>query len=80
MKKYLDKDVYTAAKERVSYIFDEFENICVSFSGGKDSGVVLNLCIDEARRRKRKIGVLFIDLEAFYEKTIEFVERIIENI
>ena len=37
------------------------------------------MCIDEARKRKRKIGVLFIDLEAFYKKTIEFVERMLEN-
>lgn len=79
MKTYLNKDVYTAAKERIEYIFDEFQNICVSFSGGKDSGVVLNLCIDEARRRGRKIGVLFIDLEAFYEKTINFVERMLQD-
>ena len=79
MKTYNNKDVYTAAKERIKYIFDEFEHICVSFSGGKDSGTVLNMCIDEARKRKRKIGVLFIDLEAFYKKTIEFVERMLEN-
>ena len=79
MKIYNNKDVYTAAKERIEYIFDEFEHICISFSGGKDSGTVLNMCIDEARKRKRKIGVLFIDLEAFYKKTIEFVERMLEN-
>ena len=79
MKTYNNKDVYTAAKERIEYIFDEFEHICVSFSGGKDSGTVLNMCIDEARKRKRKIGALFIDLEAFYKKTIEFVERMLEN-
>ena len=79
MKTYNNKDVYTAARERIEYIFDEFEHICVSFSGGKDSGTVLNMCIDEARKRNRKIGVLFIDLEAFYKKTIEFVERMLEN-
>lgn len=79
MKTYLKKNVYDAAVERVEYIFDNFKNICISFSGGKDSGVVLNLCIDEARKRNRKIGVLFIDLEAFYEKTIEFVERIFKE-
>lgn len=79
MKTYLDKNVYTAAKERIQYIFDEFENICVSFSGGKDSGVVLNLVIDEARKRNRRVGVLFIDLEAFYEKTIEFVEKMFKD-
>ena len=79
MKIYNNKDVYTAAKERIEYIFEEFEHICISFSGGKDSRTVLNMCIDEARKRKRKIGVLFIDLEAFYKKTIEFVERMLEN-
>lgn len=78
-KIYSNKDVYTAAKERINTAFDNFEHICVSFSGGKDSGVMLNMCIDEARKRKRKIGVLFIDLEAFYEKTIEFIERMIKN-
>lgn len=79
MKIYKNENVYDAAVKRISYIFDEFENICVSFSGGKDSGVVLNLCIDEARKRNRKIGVLFIDLEAFYQKTIEYVQRMIED-
>lgn len=78
-KIYCDEDVYTASKKRINYIFDEFENICVSFSGGKDSGVVLNMCIDEARKRNRKIGVVFIDLEAFYQHTINFIERMIEN-
>lgn len=78
-KIYLDKDVYTAAKERISFIFDEFENIYVSFSGGKDSGVTLNICIDEARKRGRKFGVLFMDLEAWYQKTIQFIERMFEN-
>lgn len=74
-KKYLNKNVYEASLERINFIFDNFEKICISFSGGKDSGVLLNLCIDEARKRQRKIGVLFIDLEAFYEKTISFIER-----
>ena len=78
-KNYLDKNVYELAKERISFIFDEFENVYVSFSGGKDSGCLLNLAIDEARKRNRKLGVLFIDLEAFYQKTIEFVERMIRN-
>lgn len=78
-KKYLNRNVYELANERISFIFDEFEHIYVSFSGGKDSGVLLNMAIDEARKRNRKIGVLFIDLEAFYQKTIDFIERMIKN-
>lgn len=79
MKKYLDKSVYEMAKERISFIFNEFNSIYVSFSSGKDSGVMLNMAIDEARKRKRKIGVLFIDLEAFYQKSIEFTERMFND-
>jgi len=75
IKKYQVKNVYDATQERLDFIFDNFGKVCVSFSGGKDSGCLLNLCIDIARKRNRKIGVLFIDLEAFYIKTIEFIER-----
>ena len=32
------KNVYELAQERLKVIFNEFDNIYVSFSGGKDSG------------------------------------------
>ena len=32
------KNVYELAQERLDVIFKEFDNIYVSFSGGKDSG------------------------------------------
>lgn len=74
-KIYSDKNVYEAAQERLNMIFDEFEKVIVSFSGGKDSGVVLNMAVDIARQRRRKLGVMFLDLEAFYQKTIDYVEK-----
>ena len=43
------KNVYELAQERLKVIFNEFDNIYVSFSGGKDSGVLLNMCIDYIR-------------------------------
>lgn len=79
MKIYCDKNVFEASKDRVKYIFDEFENIYVSFSGGKDSGVCMHLMCEEARKRNRKIGVLFIDIEAHYQMTIDYSIQMIEK-
>ncbi len=81
MKKYLDKNVYEALQERLEFIFDNFENIYVSFSGGKDSGLLLNLVLDYKRRHKikRKIGVFHQDFEAQYQLTSDYVARMFEN-
>jgi len=72
-------NVLEASKERISYIFDNFERIYVSFSGGKDSTVMLNIAMDEAIERNRKIGLLFIDWEVQYKYTIDFVESMFEK-
>lgn len=72
-------NVYEAALKRIEYIFNEFDNVYVAFSGGKDSGVVLNLFIDEARRLNRTFKVLYVDLEGMYKETINFIERMLNN-
>ena len=73
-KKPLGINVYEAAKKRIEWAFDTFKKLYVSFSGGKDSTVMLHLVMDEAIKRGRKVGVLFIDLEAQYKITIEHIE------
>ena len=81
MRTYNDKkNVYDAAQERLAFIFDNFERIYVSFSGGKDSGVLLNLVIDYVRKHKinRKIGVQILDNDANYEFSVQFMHRIIQ--
>ena len=76
MKRYLDKNVYDAAVERYDYIYTHFERVCISFSNGKDSGVLLNLAIEAARRHdKLPVNVLYIDMEAQYARAIEFTHR-----
>ena len=70
-KRYLGFSVLRAAEERVARIFEDFPKVVVGFSAGKDSSVLLHLVADEARRRGRKFGLLFIDLEAQYQHTIE---------
>lgn len=70
---YTNKSVVEAAEERIRYVFDEFENIIVSISGGKDSTVLCWMALQEARRRNRKIGIFFLDEEVVYASTIEQV-------
>lgn len=74
-KKYLEIDVEQACKERIEYVFDHFDRVYVSFSGGKDSTVMLHMVMDEAIKRKRKVGVLLIDLEGQYKITIEHLQE-----
>ena len=81
MKKYLKKNVYKAAKERIEFIFANFEKIYISFSGGKDSSVLLNLALDFMRSHgiRKKIGVLFIDLEGQYNITIDYIRSMLSE-
>lgn len=81
MKRYLTKNVYDAANERIKYIFDNFERVYVSFSGGKDSGVMLNLCIDYVRTHapERKIGVLVMDNECNFTHSLLFMHDILDS-
>jgi len=76
---YTDEDVYSATQDRIKFIFDEFPRIYLSFSGGKDSGAMLNLFIDYMRKHgiKKKIGVMIMDNEANYEDSINFMHSII---
>lgn len=67
--------VFQAAVNRISWVFDSFSKVYVSGPSGKDSGVLMHLACQEARRRKRKIGVLYLDLEAQYRLTIENVRE-----
>jgi len=65
--------VYQAAQERIAWSFDSFQRLYVSFSGGKDSAVMLHMVMKEAIKRNRKVGVLFVDLEGQYKLTIDFI-------
>lgn len=82
MKNYNpNKNVYEAANERIDFIFKNFERIYLSFSGGKDSGVMLNLCIDYMRKNKitKKMGVQILDNEANYTSSLKFMHSILKK-
>ncbi len=80
-KIFLETDVYEAANQRLEVVFNDFDKVCVAFSGGKDSGVLLNLCLDFMRKHgiRRKLGVLIVDLEGQYDLTIQYITRMLDD-
>lgn len=78
-KYYIEDNVYEAAKERVIWTFDNFECIYLSFSAGKDSTVMLHIVMEEAVKRKQKIGVMIVDLEGQYKLTIDHIYECIDE-
>ncbi|MBO1137582.1 DUF3440 domain-containing protein [Enterococcus faecalis] len=70
-------NVYEASLERIKYIFNHFEQIVVSVSGGKDSGVLLEL-VNEVylmSNSKKKVSVFHIDYEGGYTETFKYIDR-----
>lgn len=81
MKKVMAKqkeDVYRLALERLRVAFKQFDTVAVSFSGGKDNTVCLQLTLQVAKEIgwKRKIPVFFYDEEAIPYQTEHYVRRI----
>jgi predicted phosphoadenosine phosphosulfate sulfurtransferase len=74
-KRPLPCDVLEAAQYRITWTFDNFERVYLSYSAGKDSTVMLHLAAQEARRRGTKFGVLLVDLEGQYQCTITHAEQ-----
>lgn len=74
-------NVYQQAQLRLEKIFAQFDNIYVSFSGGKDSGVLLHLCIDYIRKNcpGRKLGVFHMDYEVQYSETVRYVDQVLAS-
>lgn len=48
----LQENVLDASAERIHWTLNNFPKVCVSFSGGKDSTVMLHLVAQKARQLK----------------------------
>jgi len=78
-----EKNVFDATYERIDFIWRNFERVYMSLSGGKDSGVMMNLCLKYMEENPeiingRKLGIQIMDNEANYDESIEFMHRIIQ--
>lgn len=77
MRVYSPTNVYDKALDRIRWLFDEFPNVVVGFSGGKDSVVVFNLAMQVAKEKGRlPLKVMFIDQELEWESTIDLVKKV----
>lgn len=80
MRIFLKNNVYEEALNRIRRLFDEFEEVVVGVSGGKDSTVVFNLCMIVAKEKKRlPLRVMWLDQEIEWEATVEMVKKIMYN-
>lgn len=69
--------VYDAALGRIRWLWDEFDGkISVSISGGKDSTVIMELAAIVARERGEKLRVQFLDQEAEWQGTRDYLREL----
>lgn len=80
MRIYKQTNVFDEALKRIRWLYDEFDDVVVSFSGGKDSVVVYELTLIVARERNRlPLKVLFLDQEAELQATIDLMEEVMTS-
>ncbi len=75
MKIFLKQNTFDAALDRIRYLFAEFPTVICNVSGGKDSTVCLNLCMQVAREMKRlPLPVMWIDQEVEWQGTVDYCD------
>jgi predicted phosphoadenosine phosphosulfate sulfurtransferase len=80
LKNFQEDNVYIASKKRIEYCFKNYDKVCVSFSGGKDSTAVLNLALEVAKETNNlPLDVMFFDEEVLHPPTVEYVHRVSKN-
>ena len=89
MKVYQTTNVYEEALKRIDMIFDDFNgNVVISFSGGKDSTVILELSLIIVRQRIErgllsedyKLRVFFLDQESEWTKTVLYCRDVFNRV
>jgi predicted phosphoadenosine phosphosulfate sulfurtransferase len=73
-QRYTGETVLAAARRRIAFVFDHFDEVICSISGGKDSTALAHLALSEAHRRGVRIGLFLLDEEVLYQSSVEQVE------
>ncbi len=74
---YLENNVFEEALERIRFVYDNFSDVIVSMSGGKDSTVLFNLALTVAKEKGRlPLKVFWLDQECEWQSTVDYMESI----
>ena len=73
---HTNRNVLEAAVDRIEKTYRQGHRLIIAFSGGKDSGVLLELAILAAKRANRlPVEAIFRDDEIYYPGTAAYVQR-----
>lgn len=79
-KIFLSKNVWEAGMERIERIFDEFPEVVVHVSGGKDSTVLLHMALEVAAAKGRlPLKIFWLDQEVEWQATVDMVTSWMER-
>lgn len=79
-KSMLLVDVYTEGLRRIESLYKKCHRVVVSFSGGKDSTVLLHLAKEAARNTGNlPVEVIFCDAEIAWPGTFEYIEDVSDD-
>ena len=74
---FLDMTCVDAARQRIRHVYDQFDTVCVQFSGGKDSTAILYLAKEvHEERGLGPVKVIFRDEEMVSPSVVEYVEKV----
>ena len=74
---FLDMTCVDAARQRIRRVYDQFDTVCVQFSGGKDSTAILYLAKEvHEERGLGPVKVIFRDEEMVSPSVVEYVEKV----
>lgn len=75
-RRTLNVDVFDAARQRMRFLYENFDTVSISWSGGKDSSCCLELAREAARATGRlPVKVMFLDEEVIYPETLDLCYR-----
>ena len=80
-KVHTDLSVYEASKARIHFCYDNYDEVLVNCSGGKDSQLLVLLTkeVVEERGLDEKVKVVFYDQEFIYPETEKFIANLFKQ-